>query len=87
VKLLSQTQGQDSNETLAAAVRFDSLHLLLSIIAANYFIPQHLDFKAVVLYGEPKETIYISLSEGYRDTNIVAHLKMYIYGLTQLPRE
>jgi hypothetical protein len=86
-KGFSQIQGQDYDETFAPVVRFDSLHLLLSIVAVNSFVPQQLDIKAAFLYGELKETIYMYLPEGYRDGNKVAHLKRYIYGLKQSPRE
>jgi hypothetical protein len=54
---------------------FDSLPLLLSILAVNGFVPKELDVKAAFLYGTLKETIYMHLSEGYRDRNEVAHLK------------
>jgi hypothetical protein len=60
---------------------FDSLRFLLSIVGANGLVPQQLDVKAVFLYGELKETIYMHLPEGYRDSNKVAHLKSGIYGL------
>jgi hypothetical protein len=68
-------------------VRFDSLRLHLSIVAANGFVPQQLDVKATFLYGELKETIDMHLPEGCRDGNKVAHLKRCIYGLKQSPRE
>jgi hypothetical protein len=68
-------------------VRFHYSRLLLSIIAANGFVPQQLDVKAAFLYGELKQTIYMHLPEGYRDGNKVAHLKRCIYGLQQSPRE
>jgi hypothetical protein len=47
----------------------------------NSLGPQQLDVKAAFLYGKLKETIYMHLSEGYRESNKVAHLKKYIYGL------
>jgi hypothetical protein len=80
-KGLSQIQGQDDDETFALVVRFDSLRLVLSIVAMNGFGYQQLDIEAAFLYGELKETIYIRLPEGYRDGNKVAQLKMCIYGL------
>jgi hypothetical protein len=83
----SQIQGQDYHEMFAPVLRFDSLHLLLSIVAGNGFVPQQLDVKAACLYGQLKETIYIRCPEGYRDCNKVAHLKRYIYRLKQSPRE
>jgi hypothetical protein len=86
-KGFSQIQGQDYDETFAPVVHFESLHLLLSIVAATGFVPLQLDIKAAFLYGEPNETMFMHLPEGYRDGNKVAHLKKCIYGLTQSPRE
>jgi hypothetical protein len=60
-------------------VSFDFLHLVWSFIAANMFVPEPLDIKATFLDSKPTETIYMPLSEGYRDGNIVAYLKMCIY--------
>jgi hypothetical protein len=86
-KGFSQIQAQDYDEPFAPVVRFDSLRLLLSIVAANSFVPQQLDVKAAFLYGELKEAIYMRLPEGYRDGNKVAYLKRCIYRLKQSPRE
>jgi hypothetical protein len=76
-----QIQGQDYDEMLAPMVCFDSLRLLLSIIAENGFDPQQTGINAAFLYCELKETIYMHLPEVYRDGNTVAHLNRYIYGL------
>jgi hypothetical protein len=53
-KGFSQIQGQDYNETFAQVVRFDSLRLLMPIVAANGFVPHQLDVKAAFLYSELK---------------------------------
>jgi hypothetical protein len=45
-KGFSQIQGQDYNETFAQVVLFDSLHILLPIVAANGFVPHQLAVKA-----------------------------------------
>jgi hypothetical protein len=45
-------------------------------------VPLQLDVKTAFLDGELKETIYIHLPEGYRDSHKVTYLKWYIYGLT-----
>jgi hypothetical protein len=81
-----QYQGQDYDETFDTVESFESLRLLLCIIATNAFVAQQLDVKAAVLYGELKEAIYRRLPESYRDSNKVALLKRYIYGLKQSPR-
>jgi hypothetical protein len=86
-KRFSQIQGQDYDESFAPVVRFNSLCLLLSIVAANGFVPLQLDVKAAFLYGELNETIYMRLPEGYRDGIKVAHLMRCIYGLKQSPRD
>jgi hypothetical protein len=79
----SQIQGQDYDETFVPVVWFDSSRLPLSIVAANGFVPRHLEVKATFLYGELTETIYIRLPDRYRDGNQVAHLKRFINGLKQ----
>jgi hypothetical protein len=86
-KGLSQIQGQDYDETFAPVVRFDSLLLVCSNVPAKGFVPQQIDIKAAVLYGELKETIYMHLPRGNRDGNNIAHLKRCIDGLKQSPRE
>jgi hypothetical protein len=53
----SQIQRQDYDETFAPVVRVNSLRLLLSIVAVTRFVPQQLDVKGAVLYGELRETI------------------------------
>jgi hypothetical protein len=83
----SHNQGQDCDETFAPLGGVDSLQRLLSIVAANGFIPQQLEVKAAFLYGTFKETIYMRLSKGYRDRNKVPHLKRCIYRLKQSPGE
>jgi hypothetical protein len=86
-KRFSQIQGQDYDETFAPVVRFDPLHVLLSIVTANGFVSLQLDVKAGFLYSELKETIYMHLSEGYKDGNKVVHLTRCIYALKQSLRE
>jgi hypothetical protein len=86
-KGLSQIQRLDYDETFAPVVCFDSLRLLLSIVAATGFVPLQLDVKAAFLYGELKETIYMRRLECNRDGNKVAHLKRCIDRLKQSPRE
>jgi hypothetical protein len=80
-KGFSQIQGQDYDEMFATVVSFDSLHLLLSIVAANGFVLQELVFIAAFLYGALIETIYMHLSDGYWDDNTVAYLMRCIFGL------
>jgi hypothetical protein len=57
------------------------LRLLFSIVGVNGYVSQQLGVKSAFLYGELKETSYMSLPEGYRDRHKVADLKRYIYGL------
>jgi hypothetical protein len=85
-KGFSQIQGHDYDEIVALPLSFNSLHLLLSIITANNFIPQQLDVIAGFLYGKLKALKYMHRSEGYTDSNNVAHLKMGIYGFIQSRR-
>jgi hypothetical protein len=82
-KGLSRIKGQDYDEMFAQFLAFNSLHLALSMITATSFIPQQLNVQAAVLYGELKGTIYMRLSQGYRDGNKLADLKSCIYRLSQ----
>jgi hypothetical protein len=54
-----QIHEQDYSTIFAPVVHFDSVCLLLSIVAVNGFVPQQLDVIHAFLYGELKETIYI----------------------------
>jgi hypothetical protein len=64
VKAVSQILGPDYNKTCTALVCFDSLRILLSIVAANRFVPQQLDFNTTFMFSKLKETIYMPHPEG-----------------------
>jgi hypothetical protein len=57
------------------------------LVDANGSIAQQLDVDAAFLYSKINKTIHISLGEGYRAGNKVAHLKRCIYVLKMSPRE
>jgi hypothetical protein len=68
-------------------VRFGPISLFMSIITANHFDLEPLDFKDTFVYGKLKETIIMHLPEGDRDDNTVAHRMMCIYGLNYILRD
>jgi hypothetical protein len=51
------------------------------MLTVNGSVPQQVDIKPALPYGELKETIYMHLPEGYMDRNKVGDLKRYIYRL------
>jgi hypothetical protein len=72
---------------LAPVVGFHSLHLLISVMPANGFVPPQFNVKAGVLDSERNKILYMDHPEGYVDGNRVTHLKKGIYGLKQSPRD
>jgi hypothetical protein len=54
----------DYNEPFSPVVLFVALHLLLSIIAGNGFVPQQLNVLAAFLYRKIRATIFMHLPEG-----------------------
>lgn len=88
-KGFSQREGIDYSETYAPVVRYESIRLLLAIVAARDYEIKKFDVKTAFLYGELQEEIYLEQPEGYVDpnnANCVCRLHKSLYGLKQSPR-
>jgi hypothetical protein len=77
----------DFDKTYAAVVYFDSLRLLLPIIAVQDWHLQHMDVNCTFLYGDLEEEIYMTLPEGRRENGKTAGLRQCIDGLKQSRRK
>lgn len=83
----AQAQGIDYKEPYSPTVRYDFIHLLLSLAAQNGYEILQLDTKTAFLYGELEENIYMYPPEGLiHEPNKVCKLIKSLYGLKQAPR-
>lgn len=86
-----QREGVDFTETLAPVVRYDSLRVLLSVVAAkNLELPQF-DVQTAFLYGTLDEEIFMELPDGLPVNegdrkNKVCRLEKSLYDLKQSSR-
>ena len=62
----SQQPGIDFAEIFSPVVPYDSLRLLIALVAHHRWRPQQLDIKGAFLYGYLKEEIYMQMPEGSR---------------------
>lgn len=86
-----QKKGVDFSETFCPVVSYDSLRVLLAIVAAENLELAQFDVQTAFLYGRLEEEIFIEPPEGSviergssRDT--VCRLKKSLYCLKQSPR-
>jgi hypothetical protein len=84
----SQRASLDYTETLSHAICMASLPLFLAIAAAHDLELCQLDIDTAFLYAPINKDVYIRQSLGLTDgTSKVCHLKRFLYGLKQSPRE
>jgi len=85
-----QQEGIDFKETFSPVVRYDSLRVLLAIIAAKNLEVMQFDVQTAFLYGELEETIFMEIPEGLKvkedPRNVACKLERSLYGLKQAPR-
>lgn len=60
-----QQPGIDYEEAFALVARIETIRFLIALAAANKWEIYHLDVKTAFLYGELKETIYVTQPPGY----------------------
>lgn len=88
-KGFSQRPGIDFEETFSPVVKYDTLRVILSLVAALDLDMSQLDVKTAFLYGEISEEIYLQQPEGYAlagQENHVCRLQKCLYGLKQASR-
>lgn len=84
-----QRYGIDYEDVFAPVARIETIRLLISLAAANGWEIHHLDVKTAFLYGELKETVYVTQPEGFiiqGSENKIYKLNKALYGLKQAPR-
>ena len=86
VKGFSLKERVDFEKTFALVVNYDSLRLLLALLACNGWKPHQLDVKSAFLHGNLSESIFMQLPPSYRRSEYCAKLKKCLYGLKQSPR-
>jgi hypothetical protein len=84
----SQRAGLDYTEPLSPIIRMAILRLFLTIAAARDIELCQLDIDTGFLCAPMKEDVYIHQQLDFSDgTSKVCHLKRWLYGLKQSPRE
>jgi hypothetical protein len=89
-----QLRGVDYNETFAPVVRYDSIRVLLALVAAEHLELAQFDIQTAFLHGQLEEEIYMEVPEGLSDEkqsksarkSAVCKLNKSLYGLKQAPR-
>jgi len=85
----SQIPGVDFHETFSPTVKYDSLRIILALVASLDLHMQQFDIKTAFLYGSIQEEIYMEQVEGYVDQtwiDAVCQLLQALYGLRQSSR-
>lgn len=86
-----QKKGVDFFETFSPVVRYDSLRVLLAIVASRDLELAQFDVQTAFLYGGLEEEIFMEPPEGLviekgSPKNTVCRLNKSLYGLKQSPR-
>jgi hypothetical protein len=89
-----QQRGVDYNETFAPVVRYDSIRVLLALVAAENLELAQFDIQTAFLHGQLEEEIYMEVPEGLSGKkqsksarkSAVCKLNKSLYGLKQAPR-
>ena len=79
----------DYDEVLAHLSRFESICILIALVAQECWSLHHLDVKSAFLNGEIKEEIYVTQPQGYvkeGKEEWVLKLNKALYGLKEPPR-
>ena len=83
----TQRPGIDYFDTFAPVVRYDTVRIVLSIVAAKDLLLTQFDVKTAFLHGILEEDIFMDQPPGFEDgSDMVCHLRKGLYGLKQSPR-
>ena len=61
----SQREGMDYSETYAPVVRYESICILLALVAIKDLEMAKFDVKTAFLYGDPEDKVYIEQPLGF----------------------
>ena len=87
VKGYNQVEGIDYEETFAPVCRYETIRILLSIVAAKGLEILQFDIATAFLNSKLEEETYMEQPEGYEvGNNLVCKLEKGLYGLKQAPR-
>ena len=85
----AQEYGVDFEETFSPVAQFETVRLVLALVAQFQWLVYHFDIKLAFLNGELQEEVYVAQPEGFikeGDETKVYKLKKTLYGLKQAPR-
>lgn len=85
----SQVPGIDFHETFSPTVKYDSIRIILALVASLDLHVRQFDIKTAFLYGSIQEDIYMEQVEGYVDPkwiDAVCKILQALYGLRQSSR-
>ena len=85
----SQIPGVDFHETFSPTIKYDSLRIILALVASLNLHMQQFDIKTAFLYGSIQEELYMEQVEGYVDQTwleAVCLLLQALYALRQSSR-
>ena len=85
----SQIPRVDFHETFSPTVKYDSLRIILALVASLDLHMQQFDIKTAFVYGSIQEEIYMEQVEDYIDptwVEAVCQLLQALYGLRQSSR-
>ena len=86
MKGFSQVEGLDFDQVFSPIVRFETVCLLLAMVALGGRVAYGLDVRNAYLYGELDEEIYMEQPEGFREPgkeDFVCRLRHALYRLKQ----
>jgi hypothetical protein len=84
----AQREGTDYNDTFAPTLHFNTLRILLAIVAADNYELHHLDVETAFLNARVKEDLYMLPPEGVAcPAGSVLKLQKALYGIKQAPHE
>ena len=84
----SQIEGIDYGEIFSPVAKYDSIRMIIAIVASKRLLMHQMDVKTAFLNDILKEEVYLISPPGYELPNVqVYHLHRIFYGLKQSPCE
>ena len=73
-KGFSQVEGMDYDEVFSPVIRFETVHLIISMAALENWHMHGLNVRNAYLYGELDEEIYMEQPEGFSVPGKASHV-------------